>query len=193
MVLLVLGRSRVWAECTWKQYFSSAPIGLFSFQACSLQKLFAVEEEFEDEVGKCWWSEVVLRCKHWVACTSLLLVDRYMFLSVRGWEVMRNVNNLLNCLRNKKPERWVASLSYLEIISALSWQLCHLADLIHLCGNILVVGKAVYVEPEPRKRQHSYWMAGGQGSAIGCVNQGRSLYSLVFRFLFYNMRDVLWL
>ncbi|XP_017371662.1 homologous recombination OB-fold protein [Cebus imitator] len=49
MVLLVLERSRVWAECTWKQYFSSAPIGLFSFQACSLQKLFAVEEEFEDE------------------------------------------------------------------------------------------------------------------------------------------------
>ncbi|KAL0597678.1 Homologous recombination OB-fold protein [Plecturocebus cupreus] len=49
MVLLVLGRSRVWAECTWKQYFSSTPFGLFSFQECSLQKLFAVEEEFEDE------------------------------------------------------------------------------------------------------------------------------------------------
>lgn len=29
-------------------------IALFSFQACSLQKLFAVEEEFEDEVRKCW-------------------------------------------------------------------------------------------------------------------------------------------
>nr|XP_028692395.1 uncharacterized protein C17orf53 homolog isoform X2 [Macaca mulatta] len=48
MVLLVLGRSRVRTECACKWYFST-PVGLFSFQACSLQKLFAVEEEFEDE------------------------------------------------------------------------------------------------------------------------------------------------
>ena len=54
MVLLELEGSTSETECTFEQHFFPASIALFSFQACSLQKLFAVEEEFEDEVRKCW-------------------------------------------------------------------------------------------------------------------------------------------
>uniref|UniRef100_A0A8C0WRL7 Homologous recombination OB-fold protein OB-fold domain-containing protein n=1 Tax=Castor canadensis TaxID=51338 RepID=A0A8C0WRL7_CASCN len=49
MVLLEPERDAARTECTRKWCFSSASIALFSFQACSLRKLFAVEEEFEDE------------------------------------------------------------------------------------------------------------------------------------------------
>jgi hypothetical protein len=105
----------------------------------------------------------------------------------------KNVNNLFYCLTNKqKPEKWVAWLSYFQIIRAFFfWKLRHTDGLIDLHDNLLEVGRKFIDRQNSVRDSTVNWVAWGLWSSADHVNQDKLLYFLAFHFPFYNMRDIL--